>query len=166
MSGWLSMLVLMLLVTAQGQTTTTTTTTTAPASQPNDEFAQRLEAIDRLAGTHQAITADFVQEKRSPLLRKPLLSRGTVRAQGGAALWKTTEPEPSEMSVGPQMLRIYYPKQKTIEEYSVQQQLGMLAASPLPRLDNIRQSFSISPADGSANDIVMVRMEPLQAEVR
>jgi outer membrane lipoprotein-sorting protein len=160
MSRWICTIVFMLLGAARAQITT------APSSQPSDDFAQRLEAIDRLAAQHQAITADFVQEKQSPLLRKPLVSRGTVRAKGGLALWKTTDPEPSEMSVGAQTLRIYYPKQKTIEEYSMQQQLGMLAASPLPRLDTIRQSFSTTRADGSGGDIVIVRLEPRDVELR
>ncbi|MBC8106904.1 MAG: outer membrane lipoprotein carrier protein LolA [Anaerolineae bacterium] len=148
--------------------------TTAPTSQPSD-FAQQLEAIDRRAGEIKDLTADFVQEKRSPLLRKPLISRGNVKARGGLALWETTEPEPTKMSVDPQLLRMYYPKQKTIEEYPMQQQLGMMAASPLPRLQAIQTTFSMKPDDGkglldakgaSPANPRAVRMEPVDAEIR
>ena len=83
----------------------------------------------------QDLIADFVQEKRSPLLRKPLVSRGSVKARGGLVLWDTIEPQRMQMSIDPKTLRMYYPDQKTIEEYPIEQQLGMMASSPLPRLE-------------------------------
>lgn len=122
---------------------------TAPATAPSDAFQRQLEAIDQRAGNIKDLTADFVQEKRSPLLRKPLVSRGTVKARGSAALWETAEPEPTRMTLEPQTLRIYYPNQKTVEEYPMRGQLGMMAASPLPRLDAIRQNFNLTSDDGS-----------------
>ncbi|CAN5433202.1 hypothetical protein BH09PLA1_BH09PLA1_12590 [soil metagenome] len=146
--------------------------TSAPTSQP-PEFAKQLESIDRRAGEIKDLTADFVQEKHSPLLRKPLVSRGRVSARGGQALWTTIEPEPTQMSVNSHLLRMYYPKQKTIEEYPMQQQLGMMAASPLPRLSEIRKSFAMKPDEGqglidannkSAN-VLAVRMEPIDPEL-
>jgi len=145
----------------------------APTSQPS-EFAQELLAIDARAGQINALTADFVQEKRSPLLRKPLISRGSVKARGGLALWETIEPEPTKMSIDPQLLRMYYPKQKTIEEYPMQQQLGMMAASPLPRLQAIQTTFTMKPDDGEAlvdasartANARAIRMDPNDPEVR
>jgi outer membrane lipoprotein-sorting protein len=152
--------VMMLSFAALGQTS-------APTSEPsNDAYDRLLDSIDKRAGAIHSLEADFVQEKRSPLLRKPLISRGTVRAKGALALWKTNEPEPSEMSIDPQRLRMYYPRQHTIEEYQMQQNLGMLAASPLPGLSAIRKSFSTKPDVGSSGNIVPVRMEPLDAELR
>ena len=162
MSCFVGIFVMILMSAAQGQPAT------APTSQPADgAFIRQLEAIDQRASAIADLTADFVQEKHSPLLRKPLVSRGAVRAKGGLALWKTTEPEPAEMSIDPQLLRMYYPKQRVIEEYPMQQQLGMMAASPLPRLSAIRESFSMSrdaqqPTDGG----VAVRMEPQSAELK
>lgn len=146
---------------------------TAPTSQPS-EFAQELLAIDARSGQINALTADFVQEKRSPLLRKPLVSRGNVKARGGLTLWETIEPEPTKMSIDPQVLRMYYPKQKTIEEYPVQQQLGVMAASPLPRLQAIQKTFAMKPDDGEAlvdanarpANARAVRMDPNDPEVR
>ncbi len=118
--------------------------TTVPA-----DLARRLDAIDARASAWQDLTADFVQRKYSPLLKKPLVSRGTIRAKGGDSLWHTTEPEPSEMGVNEHGIRLYYADRKVIEEYPIQSQLGMLAASPLPRLDVIRRSFKISADDGT-----------------
>ena len=159
MSRLICTFVMIVSFAAQGQTT-------APTTAPSDEFARQLDTIDQRAGAIHSLEADFVQEKRSPLLRKPLVSRGSVRAKGGLALWKTSEPEPSQMSIDPQTLRMYYPKQRTIEEYAMQQQLGMMAASPLPRLSAIRKSFSAKSDAGNSGSIVMVRMEPIDAELR
>ena len=159
MSRLICTFVMIVSFAAQGQTT-------APTTAPSDEFARQLDTIDQRAGAIDSLEADFVQEKRSPLLRKPLVSRGSVRAKGGLALWKTSEPEPSQMSIDPQTLRMYYPKQRTIEEYPMQQQLGMMAASPLPRLSAIRKSFSAKSDAGNSGSIVMVRMEPIDAELR
>jgi outer membrane lipoprotein-sorting protein len=148
------------------------TTQAAPASQPSG-FEQQLEAIDRRAGAVRDLTAEFVQEKRSPLLRKPLISRGSVKAKGALALWETVEPERTVMTFDPKQMRVYYPKQKLVEEYAIQGQLGMMASSPLPRLAAIRQSFRLMPDDGEAlasrDDAtkgVAVRLEPIDDAVR
>src|SRR5205814_1564083 len=66
---------------------------TAPASQPQ-AFEQRLRAINATGLRIKDLTADFVQEKQSPLLRKPLVSRGTIAVRGDTSLWNTREPEP------------------------------------------------------------------------
>jgi hypothetical protein len=150
----------------------------APATQPSAttapvdaDFEAQLAAIDARALAHKDLTADFVQEKHSPLLRKPIISRGTVLAKGASALWVTTEPEPSRMSVDPQWLRLHYPKQKIIEEYPIGGQLGMLAASPLPALAAIRKNFTLTPDTGEglnpaepvANETKALRLEPVEA---
>src|SRR5205823_6831278 len=146
----------------------------APATAPSN-FEQQLSEVDAKAGHWQDLTADFVQEKQSPLLRKPLVSRGTVKAKGALSVWHTSKPEPTEMGVGPRSLRLYYPKQKVVEEYPVEGKLGMLAASPVPRLATIRQTFRLLPDDGAdlrpaagegdGHHLVAVRMNPADAEV-
>ncbi len=146
----------------------------APAPTTLDSaFDQQLDAIDRRAGAVQDLTAEFVQEKRSPLLRKPLVSRGSVKAKGGLAIWETTEPQRTMMTFDPKQLRVYYPKQKTLEEYPIQGQLGMMAASPLPRLAAIRKSFNLLPDNGdglepSTGTItgLSLRLEPIDDGVR
>lgn len=167
-----------LLVTAAGlpaAAAPATAPTTRPAVPPPTEFELRLDAVDAKAAAWQDLTADFVQEKQSPLLRKPIVSRGTVKAKGAASLWQTAEPEATFMSVGQRALRLYYPKQKVVEEYPIEGRLGMLAASPLPRLASIRQNFKpvpddgagLSPAkgEGEGRSLVAVRMNPADAEI-
>jgi outer membrane lipoprotein-sorting protein len=161
------LLVASLLVGAFAKAQTTSQPASPPATQSSEAFDQQLSIIDQRAGKIQDLVADFVQEKRSPLLRKPLISRGTVKAKGAAALWETTEPEPTVMTIDPQQLRLYYPKQKTLEEYPMRGQLGMMAASPLPRLEAIRQNFNLAPDDGTglppvedAVRLVPVRLTP------
>jgi outer membrane lipoprotein-sorting protein len=172
----LSVPVLMIVALARAQPTATSQPASAPATtQPietSGAFDRQLESIDRRAWGIKDLTADFVQEKRSPLLRKPLVSRGTVKAKGALALWETTEPEPTRMTLDPQTLRLYYPNQKTIEEYPMRGQLGMMAASPLPRLEAIRQSFNLLPDDGKGlpliegvPHLVPVRMTPKEAQL-
>ncbi len=141
--------------------------TSQPTSQPS-AFEQKLAAIDQHSATIHDLTADFVQEKHSPLLRKPLISRGTVRAKEGATLWQTIQPDEQYMSIDPQTLRIYYVKQRAVEEYPIRGNLGMMAASPLPRLEAIRKSFSVQPDDGAGLDgelapkggLLAIRMTP------
>ena len=79
------------------------------------------------------LTADFEQQKFTAMLKKPLISSGAVAVRGSAMLWKTRKPEPSELQIDQKEVRIYYPAQETIEVYQVEQKLGQLAASPLPR---------------------------------
>ncbi|MGB7157573.1 MAG: outer membrane lipoprotein carrier protein LolA [Tepidisphaeraceae bacterium] len=160
------------LAPALAQPAPTPTTQASPASQPSG-FEQQLETIDRRAGAVQDLTAEFVQEKRSPLLRKPLVSRGSVKAKGALALWETIEPERTIMTFDPKQMRVYYPKQKLVEEYAIQGSLGMMASSPLPRLAAIRQSFRLMPDDGKGlapgddrTKGVAVRLEPIDDAVR
>jgi outer membrane lipoprotein-sorting protein len=150
----------------------------APATQPSPaantpEFEQQLRDINAKSLQIKDLTADFVQEKQSPLLRKPLVSRGTVAAKGDMSRWDTTAPEPTRMTCDPHLLRLYYPNRKIAEEYPVASRLGMLAASPLPSLDIIRQNFTLAPDDSEglpapagAASVQAVRMDPANNDIR
>jgi outer membrane lipoprotein-sorting protein len=169
---WLTLLSLSLTTVAAAAESSTTAPTTSPP-----EFVQRLRDINARGLKIKDLTADFVQEKRSPLLRKPLISRGRVAAKGDTSLWQTDVPEPTQMTCNPHLLRLYYPARKVVEEYPVTSRLGMLAASPLPSLDVILQNFTALPdagddlpaAAGALPDSVQpvaVRMNPVDDEVR
>jgi outer membrane lipoprotein-sorting protein len=56
--------------------------------------------------------------------------------------WDTNHPEPTVLRLDEREVRIYYPRQKIIEVYGIEQKLASLAASPLPRLDVLKQHFS------------------------
>ena len=43
------------------------------------------------------LSVDFEQQKFAPLLKKPLVSCGTVFAKAAAVLWNTRTPEPTLM---------------------------------------------------------------------
>jgi outer membrane lipoprotein-sorting protein len=132
---------------------------TAPATTPTTlpaGFNEELAKIDARALAHKDLTAHFIQEKHSPLLRKPLVSEGTVYSKGSRSLWVTRTPEASRMLIDPKWLHIYYPKQKVVEEYPIEGRLGMMASSPLPALSDIRKNFTLTPDDGDG----LIPLEP------
>jgi outer membrane lipoprotein-sorting protein len=147
----------------------------APTSRPaniDDALWQRMLAIDAKAGNVHDLTTDFEQQKFTALLKKPLTSLGTVRVKGGTMLWDTVKPEPTQLRIDAREVRIYYPQQKTIEVYAIQQKLGQLAASPLPRLAALLEHFTFSPLPlkemGETDDtkFLALSMTPSQPELR
>lgn len=141
--------------------------TTEPALWAEmQSLAAKVEKVD-------SISADFEQRKFTPMLKKPLISSGTVLGKGSTALWKTTKPQSTSMLVSPKEIRIYYPQQAIVESYPVQGQLGALAASPLPRLDVLKQFFSFEKdtaasidATKTDADFLAIRMTPSNAELQ
>jgi outer membrane lipoprotein-sorting protein len=147
----------------------------APTSRPAevDPAAwQRMLDIDARAAKIEDLTADFEQQKFTAMLKKPLVSSGVVAVRGSAMLWRTRKPEASELQIDHKEVRIYYPAQKIIEVYQVQQKLGQLAASPLPRLAVLREHFTFTPIGvselGERDDtqFFAVRMEPADKDLR
>ena len=147
----------------------------APTSRPAqvDPAAwQRMLEIDARAGKIEDLTADFEQQKFTAMLKKPLVSSGVVAVRGSAMLWDTRKPESSQLQIDTKEVRIYYPAQKTIEVYQIQQKLGQLAASPLPRLAVLREHFNFEPIPvaemGEKDDknFFAVRMTPIDPELR
>ncbi len=99
------------------------------------EINQRSMAI-------QSLSANFEQQKFTAMLKHPLVSKGQVRVSGSAMRWDTASPEPTIMLIDQKQVELFYPKQKTLEVYPIDQKLASLAASPLPRLDVLKQYFS------------------------
>ena len=138
-----------------------------PTTAPSDPALMAdLERVDAAAGRASAVTAGFRQEKFTPLMKRPLVSTGRVAARGATSLWTTATPRPSAMRVTAAQIRIYYPDQAVVEVYPVQGQLGALAASPLPRLDVLRQFFTFArlPAPDAAS--LAVRLTPADADLQ
>lgn len=145
-----------------------------PATRPANIHPatwQRMLAIDAKAGEVHDLTANFEQQKFTAMLKKPLVSRGRILVKGPTMLWNTTDPEPSVLRISEHEARIYYPQQKTIEVYQVQQKLGELAASPVPRLGVLVRHFSFEPiplsdmGETDTNRFFAVRMTPLEADL-
>ena len=139
-------------------------TAAAPTTEP--ALWADLQKVDALATASSAVSADFRQEKFTPLLKKPLVSTGHVTARGDVSLWKTDLPRPSAMRVSPAEMRIYYPDQSTVEVYPVQGELGALAASPLPRLSTLRRFFTFERMDAADANLLAVRLTPSADELK
>ena len=130
-------------------------------------------AIDEKAQHIHALVADFRQEKFTPLMKKPLVSSGTIHATGSTALWNTQQPEPTRMLVNDREIQIYYPKQSAEEIYPIAGKLGSLASSPLPRLEALKQFFTFrqipvddpTPDADPANEL-MLELHPIDDALR
>ena len=142
-----------------------------PTTEPS--LWKELQDLSDKVAKVDSISADFEQRKFTPMLKKPLISIGKVAAKGSTALWTTLKPQAVSMLVNSREIRIYYPAQLLVEIYPVEGQLGALAASPLPRLDVLKDFFtferdsakSMDPSR-SDSDCIAVRMTPANAELR
>jgi outer membrane lipoprotein-sorting protein len=145
----------------------------APTSRPVDPaLATELAAINIKTAAVKSLTADFEQKKSTPMLKKPLVSSGTVASAGGVSVWTTVKPQPTSMRVTDQEIRIFYPAQQTIEIYPLAGQLGALAASPLPRLSTLKKFFNFdrmhaADIDKAATDdaCLAVKLTPIDPEL-
>lgn len=138
-----------------------------PATQPAS--LARLEAIDARAQQIRSISADFIQEKRSPLLSDAITTRGTLAATGSNVLWSATEPESSQTQVSDTQLQIYYPRQNLVEQYTLTPATAALAASPLPKLSALQATFELIDDAGEGLPLregtIAIRLNPRDAEL-
>jgi outer membrane lipoprotein-sorting protein len=148
---------------------------TQPATRPagvDEPTWRRILDIDARAGEINDLVADFEQQKFTAMLKKPLTCSGQVFVRGSRMLWETRKPEPGVLEINDREARIYYPSQKTIEVYAIEEKLGQLAASPLPRLSVLREHFSFKPLPsaemGEADDATFfaVEMTPTEPALR
>ena len=114
-----------------------------PAKAEDPALIKRLEAIDARGAGMSDLSAKFTQEKFTALLRKPLVSSGTVRVKGGKVRWDTEKPEPAVLASDAKEIKLYYPDQKLVEVYPLDQRMAEFAANPLPRLATLRKLFTI-----------------------
>lgn len=148
--------------------------TTIPATAPvDDALWARLREIDSRAGRIQSLSAHFEQKKFTALLRKPLVSTGTIRIKGPVMRWDSDKPEPSVLLVGQHEVKMYYPAEKIVEVYPLDQRMGELAASPLPRLDVLRKKFAFEQIQAKELDagadparFIALRLTPTEASLR
>jgi outer membrane lipoprotein-sorting protein len=115
-----------------------------PAADRQAALLARLTEIDSRAARVEDFTAEFEQRRFTALLKKPLVSNGTVRVRGPVVRWDTKSPEPAVLHSDGKELRMYYPGQGVLEVYPIDQRLSELAASPLPRLGSLRKHFAIA----------------------
>ncbi len=145
----------------------------AQEAQETEDLAwEALAELAERAGPIDTYRADFVQEKFTPLLRDPIESAGQVRMAGGISRWDTREPYPSTMLIRAGELRMYYPRQQTLEVYHLGDRLDAMAASPVPDLAELRRHFAIetfheTDAEGDPEEAALyVSLRPRTEEMR
>jgi outer membrane lipoprotein-sorting protein len=144
-----------------------------PTTRPQDpQLLKQLEDLDARAAKIKDFTAEFTQEKFTALLKKPVVSSGVVRVAGSTIRWDTKKPSPAVLYSDGQEVRMYYPDQKLLEIYAIDQRLGELAASPLPRLKTLREHFSVERTNGKSfkppkdRDVLALKLMPVEESLR
>lgn len=99
-----------------------------PASRPLETEAKA--ALDALARTHDAaklLRADYVQERTTPLRKKPLVSQGTLwfRAEPACIVFAVAEPKQARIRLDVRAYEVFRPEQRQLERF-------LLASSDLP----------------------------------
>ena len=120
-------------------------TPSAPSAAATTEpFEQRLASIDTRIAAITDMRADFEQTRKTALLKKPLISRGTLVCKNDSVLWHTTHPRESTMLVAGENVTIYYPADKLAEIYPMGARFKDAVGGPLPRLSKLRETFELS----------------------
>jgi outer membrane lipoprotein-sorting protein len=137
------------------------------------QFQRRLQSVDSIAARVKDVKANFKQERKTPLLKRPMTSSGVVQSVAGVIRWDTREPYPSAMVISKDLVELYYPADALIELYPLGQNMRGIVGSPIPRLGILRRQFTIGPLAGDsllqgADDPAMLGIElrPLSADLR
>lgn len=144
----------------------TTKSQETPIPATEDEFLKRLQEVAGKLDKIEDMSAEFEQQKHTPLLKKPMVSKGQVWVKGRRTLWHTLKPYETWVQVDSDTLRLYEPRSKTVEEYSLEKHIAELAASPIPRLDALRGRFTFQPeTSGNERGLLGVRLLPKDESV-
>jgi len=166
------------ITSAHAQTTTTTTTTQPqrPDTIP-PKLWQQMQKLDAQIDDINDMRADFVKHKQTPLLKRPLTSKGAVRVKGRMMRWDTEGDRKSTTLLRDGELRLYQPQDKRLEVYPLQERFAMFGASPMPRLTELVQKFDTTkqPAeelfdalgdDGNSERYLALRLVPKDEKMR
>ncbi|MBS0197012.1 MAG: outer membrane lipoprotein carrier protein LolA [Planctomycetes bacterium] len=138
------------------------------------EFAERLAALDAKMAKIADLRADFEQTKQTAMLKKPLVSSGSLVCKGEAVLWRTVSPRKSDMLVKDAKVTVYYPQDKLAEEYPMGSRFRDAAGGPLPRLSKLTENFDFTEIDakefgeesGSEGHRIAVKLTPKTDELK
>ena len=146
-------------------------TQTPAAGSPT--FAERLERVDMNLGTVRDLRAEFEQRQQSSLLKRPLVSKGRLWSKDDIVLWETNEPRKIKMLVTKEEVQIFYPDDKLVEVYGLDNRFREAAGGPLPRLAQLKERFELSqmePKDfgepPASKDLIALRLTPKSAELK
>lgn len=144
----------------------------APAA--SSPLQTRLEELDTRIAQVSDLTADFRQEKSTPLLRKPIVSTGRIRAKGDHVRWDTLEPRRTSMLLTNREIRLFFTDERALEIYPLEGDLRQMSGSPLPRLAWLQENFElaeISPdviekVSGTPADLIGIELTPKSERIR
>lgn len=126
-----------------------------------DTLDQQLAQLDRQTKTIVDLTAQFVEEKHTVLLRKPLTSKGKVYVKGNRTRWHTKSPHESTLFTDASRVAVYFPSRNTMEVYPVDRRLRALIVSPVPSVAALRQHFTIEETSQKKSPAVLIlRLTP------
>ncbi len=138
------------------------TPTSTPTSTDSVSADTKFERLNKVALATHDLTADYVEEKFSVMLTKPLVSTGRVFVKGDRTRWHTMSPHDSTLFTNQSEIAIYFPERKVMEVYAVDRRLRSLVVSPVPNLDTIREQFSIEIIEQDrSKSILNLRLTPL-----
>lgn len=144
---------------------------TAPLALPDNidpALREQLETMDAKLAEVEDFEAAFVKARHTPLLKKPLVSRGVVKATRDVVLWETTEPRRSRTLIADDEVKLYDLEQERVEVYPLTGEMADFGASPLPRFNELARRFEIE--QGSVEDhpggVISVNLTPRSAELR
>ena len=123
--------------------------TTNPATPAADNrgaaaFEKKLQDLDAKMAKVVDLRASFEQRKKTAMLKKPIVSSGTLSCKGESVLWRTTKPRESQLLVTPDKVTVHYPADRLAEVYPVGARFRDAAGGPLPRLPKLREKFEMS----------------------
>ena len=151
--------------------------------KPDTDDAGLIQQLENLSQSREPIkdlSATFAQRRYSPLLKKPIETRGTLKSVQGLTRWDTDKPRPSTMMVKADRLEVYDPEQKTLEVYPIEKRLGQLLANPQPGVDAWRKHFTLErvkpdalskamreqcQVDDDSEGRLLIRLTPRDADV-
>lgn len=127
---------------------TPTKTTATPANAQANSFETKLQDLDAKMAKVVDLRASFEQRKKTAMLKKPIVSSGTLSCKGESVLWRTTKPRESQLLVTPDKVTVHYPADRLAEVYPVGARFRDAAGGPLPRLPKLREKFEMREMTG------------------
>lgn len=111
--------------------------------------------------------ATFTKLKFTPLLKKPLTSRGVVRATRDVVLWDTIEPRISHTYIADDEVVLYDPRRKRAEVYPLTGEMAGFGASPLSSVRTLVEQFEVElDSRETPEGIIALRLIPRSIQMR
>jgi outer membrane lipoprotein-sorting protein len=115
---------------------------------------QLLDEWEQARAEVKDLTARFVRTQQTQLMRKPLVSKGTLVWSSHGFRWRSEEPEPSDMVIIGRTIEIYYPELRTLERYRLRERDMLLTALPglSTSVQELRDNYEISIEGKGSNE--------------